>query len=85
MHEIRDVKALANHRLSVLYEDGAQFIVDMAPLIERGGLFGQMKEPEFFSQVVIGPRGRSLCWPNELDFCADALRLEGEATLDVAS
>ena len=84
MHQIQDVKALSNHNISVLYKDGGQFIIDMTPLILRGGVFAHLKDPEFFRKVTIGPQGRSLCWPDELDFCADALRLEGQAILNAA-
>lgn len=37
------------------------------------GVFATLADPAFFVQVRIGERGRSLEWPGELDFCADAL------------
>jgi Protein of unknown function (DUF2442) len=37
------------------------------------GVFAPLADPAFFAQVRIGEDGRSLEWPGELDFCADAL------------
>jgi hypothetical protein len=37
------------------------------------GVFAPLADPAFFTRVRIGVSGRSLEWPGELDFCADAL------------
>jgi Protein of unknown function (DUF2442) len=37
------------------------------------GVFAPLADPAFFVQVRIGEGRRSLEWPGELDFCADAL------------
>src|ERR1035437_1566638 len=40
------------------------------------GVFAAFADPAFFVQVSVGERGRSLEWPGEIDFCADALWFE---------
>ena len=40
------------------------------------GVFAPLADPAFFARVAVGRRGRSLEWPGELDFCADALWFE---------
>ena len=40
------------------------------------GVFTSLADPAIFAQARIGPRGRSLEWPGEIDFCADALWFE---------
>ena len=40
------------------------------------GVFAAFSDPAFFARAAIGERGRSLEWPGELDFCADALWFE---------
>jgi hypothetical protein len=35
--------------------------------------FAAFADPEFFAQVRVSEDGRSLEWPGDLDFCADAL------------
>jgi len=37
------------------------------------GVFAPLADPAFFAKASIGDGGRSLEWPGELDFCADAL------------
>jgi len=44
-------------------------------LIGKGGL-AALADPKVFAQVKVGERGRSLEWPGEIDFCADALWFE---------
>src|ERR1700678_3104482 len=40
------------------------------------GVFAALTDPAVFAQVRVGERGRSLEWPGEIDFCADALWFE---------
>ena len=40
------------------------------------GVFAAFADPAIFAQVRVGERGRSLEWPGERDFCADALWFE---------
>jgi hypothetical protein len=40
------------------------------------GVFAAVGNPAAFAQVRVGDRGRSLEWPGEIDFCADALWFE---------
>jgi len=84
MHQIESVKP---HQQSLIlrYADGAEFVVDMAQVIAQGGVYAPLADPVFFAQVQVGRRGRFLAWPDELEFCADALRLQGQATISSAS
>jgi hypothetical protein len=40
------------------------------------GVLAAVTDPAVFTQVRVGERGRSLEWPGEIDFCADALWFE---------
>ncbi len=80
LRTIRSVAPEANYKLRLTYSDGETIVVDFTPVIQRGGVFAPLSDPAFFSQVSIGERGRYIQWPGELDFCADALWLEGHAS-----
>ena len=83
MNLLRTIHSVApepNYTLRLTYADGEVIVVDFTPVIQRGGVFAPLSDPEFFSQVSIGERGRYIQWPSELDFCADALWLEGHAS-----
>jgi len=77
LRTIRSVVPEPNYQLRLTYADGEIIVVDFTPIIQRGGVFAPLSDPAFFSQVSIGERGRYIQWPGELDFCADALWLEG--------
>ncbi len=78
LNQISQITVLKNSRLGLVYRDGAVVIVDFAPVAAAGGVFTPLADPGFFSQVQLGPRGRFIVWPDDLDFCADALRLDGQ-------
>lgn len=65
-------------RLRIVFDDGQVRRVGFREIIERGGVFERLRDAEFFAQARIGDQGRSVVWPGEIDFCADALRQTGE-------
>ena len=75
----RIVKAtpIGVRRIALTYLDGSSVVVDFSSMIRQGGIFEELKIEEFFSAVAIGESGRSISWPGELEFCADALWLMG--------
>ncbi|MCY3017824.1 MAG: DUF2442 domain-containing protein [Planctomycetota bacterium] len=60
-------------KVRLTFSDGTSGLADFAPVAVQGGVFAKLRDPQFFAQVTIGDRGRSIEWPGELDFCADAL------------
>ncbi len=73
---IISVKVLQGYRLEMTYNDGVIAVKELNPLIQRGNLYGALADETFLRQVQITERGRSLLWPNGLEFCADALRMQ---------
>jgi len=63
--------------LVLRYQDESYLKVDFTAVIDQGGVFEALADPDFFRRVAIGEGGRYLEWPGGLDFCADALRLQG--------
>ena len=72
------VEPLADQLLSIEFNDGETRIKDLKPVIARGNLAAPLMDSAFLRQVQIHDRGRSLLWPNGLEFCADALWLQGQ-------
>lgn len=79
LRTIHSVIPEPNYKLRLTYSDGETIVVDFTLLIQRGGVFAALGDPQFFARVSLGERGRYIQWPGELDFCADALWLEGHA------
>ncbi len=76
LSSITQVRPEPNYRLQLTYSDGAEIVVNLETLIERGGVFTALADPQFFAQVTLGERGRHIEWNGMIDFCADALRRE---------
>lgn len=72
-------------RLRLAFAGGEERIVDFKPVIERGGVFTQLCDSQFFARVSVSKDGRYIEWPGEIDFCADALWLEGARVASAAS
>ena len=84
LRKIEAVEAQPSHRLRITYEGGETLVVDFTPLIQQGGVFAALADPAFFAQVQVDPRGRAVGWPGDIDFCADALWLQGHGIAEVA-
>src|SRR5437764_12424042 len=65
----------ASHTVALTWANGERTVSSFGHLAGKG-VFGALSDPAFFAQARIGEGGRSLEWPGELDFCADALWFE---------
>ena len=65
----------ATHTVALTWANGAATVNSFRHLVGKG-VFRAFADPQFFAQARVGERGRSLEWPGELDFCADALWFE---------
>lgn len=63
------------HTVALSWANGATTVNSFRHLVGKG-VFAAFTDPAFFAQAHIGERGRSLEWPDEIDFCADALWFE---------
>lgn len=63
------------HTVALSWANGEKTVSSFAHLVGKG-IFAAFADPAFFAQVRIGEGGRSLEWPGDLDFCADALWFE---------
>ena len=75
MKKIVVFKVLQNYRVWLRFVDGAKGEVDFSAY-PGPGISAPWTEYGFFQQAAIGEHGRTLTWPGELDFCADALWLQ---------
>ncbi|MCH8806060.1 MAG: DUF2442 domain-containing protein [Planctomycetes bacterium] len=75
---IREVHPQRPARLRLTYDDGQTITVDFGPVIQGGGVFTPLADWDVFSRAQPDSRGRSVCWPGDIDFCADALWLQAQ-------
>jgi hypothetical protein len=63
------------HTVTLSWANGETTVNSFSHLVGKG-VFAGFRDPAFFAQAHVGERGRSLEWPDEIDFCADALWFE---------
>jgi Protein of unknown function (DUF2442) len=75
LHEIATAVANADLTVTITWADGVSAEVDFLPLIDRGGWFSPLRDPDYFiATMIVLPDGRGLTWPAEIDYSADFLR-----------
>ncbi len=67
------VELVGPHSLALRFNDGASRRVDLLPELE-GSIFEPLRDPAYFSRVVLDPVAGTVVWPNGADFAPDFLR-----------
>ena len=65
----------ADSSVTLTWANGATTAHRFGHIVGRG-VFSILADPATFARVHVGEHGRSLEWPGEIDFCADALWFE---------
>jgi hypothetical protein len=68
----------------VRFEDGLSAEVDFSYLLDYGGVFEPLRDPEFFRQVRADPELRTITWPGEVDIAPETLYAEAQRAAGVA-
>ncbi len=64
----------ADHpRLILRFTDDTQAELDFSPMLQRGGVFGELRDPAVFSAVRVDEEAQTIVWPNGVDLCPDVL------------
>ncbi len=75
MKKIVACRVLDSYRVWLRFDDAVEGEVSFSALAGQG-VFAAWTDYALFRQAFIGEHGRTLTWPGELDFCADALWLQ---------
>lgn len=78
LHKIRSVRVIGNLTLELSWDDETMSDVNLRSVVEQGGVFTTLRDPNVFASVSVDVSGRFLVWPGDVDLCADALRLTVE-------
>lgn len=71
---ITSVKPLQERWVRLGFSDGAITDVDLAPVLQRGGVFAQIRDDRAaFEQVRVDPETGTIAWPGEIDLDAAVL------------
>jgi hypothetical protein len=67
------------------FKDGVAAEVDLSYLLDYGGVFAPLRDPEYFNKVTFDSEGNTIVWPNEVDIAPEALHLMAQEATAVAS
>jgi hypothetical protein len=67
IHRITSFHVGGPFTLTVAFGDGTEQRIDFLPVL-HGALFGPLKDPAVFNQVVLDSEAGTLVWPNGADF-----------------
>ncbi len=61
------------YEVHLRFADGLAAVVDLSYLLEYGGVFGPLRDVEFFRKLAIDDGGNTIEWPNEADIAPETL------------
>ncbi|MFH1717330.1 MAG: DUF2442 domain-containing protein [Planctomycetota bacterium] len=70
-HDVVHIKCLDNFNLEVTFDDGKSGILDCKPIIEKGGVFSKLRDPDVFNKAEIHKDLGVITWNNEIDIAPE--------------
>ena len=61
------------YRVNVRFEDGVAAEVDLSYLLEYGGVFEPLRDPQYFRRLRADSEAGTIVWPNEADIAPETL------------
>lgn len=57
----------------VVFEDGTAGEVDLSYLVDYGGVFEPLRDPDYFGRLRADPEAGTIVWPNDADIAPETL------------
>lgn len=73
-----EARSTEGHRVYVRFEDGLAAEVDLSYLLDYGGVFEPLRDPEFFRQVRADTELGTITWPGEVDIAPETLYADAQ-------
>jgi hypothetical protein len=61
------------YAVRVRFEDSTSADIDLSYLLDYGGVFESLRDPEYFRQLRADPDAGTIVWPNEADIAPETL------------
>lgn len=68
-----DAEPVSGCMVHVRFEDGTAGAVDLSYLLDYGGVFEPLRDPDFFRQLRADPEAGTVVWPNQADIAPESL------------
>ncbi|MBN8869521.1 MAG: DUF2442 domain-containing protein [Solirubrobacterales bacterium] len=67
------------YRVTLRFEDGVSARVDLSYLLEYGGVFAPLREPDYFRKLRVDADSGTIAWPNNADIAPETLYARASA------
>jgi hypothetical protein len=66
------------YTVRVRFEDGTGGSVDLSYLVDYGGVFEPLRDPEFFRRLRVDAEAGTIIWPNQADIAPESLYAQAQ-------
>lgn len=80
-----EARPFGGHMVHVSFEDGTRAEVDLSYLLEYGGVFEPLHDPEFFGKLRADSEAGTIVWPNDADIAPETLYAHARRQARVAA
>lgn len=70
---LTDAQALAGYGARVRFADGTEADVDLSYLLDYGGVFEPLHDPDYFARLHADGEAGTIVWPNGADIAPETL------------
>ena len=71
LNDVTAIESQSGYRYRVVFDDDTSGVVDFSSYLDRGPIFGPLKDIDFFSKATI--EGGTISWPNGADVAPETL------------
>ncbi len=70
-HDVVFIKCLDDFNMEITFDDGKSGVLDCKPIIEKGGVFSVLRDPNVFNRAEIHKDLGVITWNNEVDIAPE--------------
>lgn len=73
-----EAKPTEGYAVHVRFEDSTSADVDLSYLLDYGGIFEPLGDPEYFRKLRADPEAGTIVWPSEADIAPETLYVRAQ-------
>lgn len=70
---LTEAEPLGDYMVRVRFADGTAGEVDLSYPVDYGGVFGPLRDGDYFRRLRADPEAGTIVWPNEADIAPETL------------
>lgn len=82
---LTEAKPTEGYTVHVLFEDSTSADVDLSYLLDYGGIFEPLRDPEYFRKLTADSDAGTIVWPNEADVAPETLYARAQSCASAAA